>query len=984
LRVRLLAVALLALLPIAVLLGVLWIGARERDRADTLSSLAQVSQAVAVIADDLFDEGIALGQVIATDPAVTSLDPDRFGPRLRQIAASAPYLANIVVLDANGTGRGWTASDPLPSPPPNVASRPFFTRVAASRQPTTMRVVNDEREAVHGDGVAVPMLGTDGTLRGVVAVVFDADHVSHRLSQVGLFPGQVLSLIDPNGRIAVRIGSANLPFGSMTWEQRDRSTLPEVQAALAGQSVTTGSYRAPLGTPGADVRLAAFVPTTRHGWVISATWPAMQALGPTRQAEQREIAIFLAIVLVIVGGALVTSRSLIAPMRRLASSVQALGDGRFEPITGVRSNDEIGDLTSSFNVMGVRLQRTLDELRHERARLETVLRHLPVGVVIRSAPDGDLLYGNPQAERIWGQPLAADGSATCVSQAVGYAPDGRRLAQEDLPMWRALRHGEEVRGEQIQVERADGTRSQIMVSAAPIRDDAGRVVAAVGSFDDVTERRVTASRLHEREEMLRALAVQFPGAVAILDRDLRYVLAGGRQLTQQERPREELVGKRLSDFLPPANVARAEPFYRRAFEGETVSYDSVLEDRAVRITITPLRDDTGSVEHVLTVSFDVTEEREQLDRLAREEKLHALGQMAGGIAHNLNQTLALVTGYGEMARASLDDQPANLDELRRILRIVERAAYDGGETVKRLLTFSRGNENERRQVVDVAALLHEVAQLTEPRWRERHGVDGHPVDLTVRAEPGVTVFGSQAGLREALINLVFNALDAMPAGGTISLSVHTEHGSVMIDVQDSGLGMSPEVQRRVFEPFFTTKGENGTGLGLAMVFGIIRNHNGQITVTSTPGLGTTMRLVLPTGSPADVPTAANGAEPAARQLRVLVVDDEVRLAALAAGMLRQDGHQTTEAASAQEAIERLREDRFDLVISDLSMGDGMNGWELAAETGRMVPGLPVVLATGWGAAIDEEDARQRGVCAVLAKPYRIAELRETVARAIAS
>jgi PAS domain S-box-containing protein len=985
LHARLIAVALLALLPIAVLLGFLWLGARERDRDDTLSSLTQVSQAVAVIADDLFDEGITLGQALATDPAITSLDPALFVPRLRQIEAGAPSLANVVVIDAGGDILGWAETDPLPVPPPNVASRPFFQRVAASQRPTTMRMVNSAEEVVLGVGVAVPILDGDGALRGVVAIRFDPGHVVSRLGQIGLFPGQVLSLIDPNGRVANRVGDPARSIRTMTWEQRDRASLPEVRAALAGQSVATPDYRSPLSPPTDESRLAAFVPTPRHGWVVSTTWPAGEAFGSTRRAQQRELGIFLAIVLVIVGGSLVASRSLIAPMRRLASAVRALGDGPFEPITVVRSNDEVGDLAASINEMGTRLQRTLDDLHHERARLATILQHLPVGVVIRSAPDGALVYANPQAERLWGRPLMGvrDAETDAVHTILGQ--DGRPYTPDRWPVRRALADGEEVRGEQITITRTDGSRSQVVVSAAPIRDDDGQIVAAVASFDDVTEHRETESRLRAREEMLRALVDQFPGAVAVLDRDLRYVLAAGRQIVGPDRPRHELVGLRAPDlYALSSNPAGDTARYERAFAGETVTFDTAVEGKAIRVTVTPLRDMDGDVEHVLNVSFDVTEEREQLERLAHEEKLHALGQMAGGIAHNLNQTLALVTGYGEMARDALEHQPTDVDELRRMLRIVERAAYDGGETVKRLLTFSRGKENERRQAIDVAALLHEVGQLTAPRWRDSSRIEGRPVDLHVQADPGLLVIGSQAGLREALINLVFNALDAMPNGGTVTLAARAEGESVVLDVRDSGTGMTPEIRRRIFEPFFTTKGENGTGLGLAMVFGIVRHHHGRIDVTTAPGQGTTMQLTLPAGSPAEIAPAADDPEQQSRSLRVLVVDDEARLAALAAGMLRRDGHQTTEACSGQEAIERLRAQPFDLVISDLSMGDGMNGWELAAETGRMSPGLPVVLATGWGAAIDEEEANRRGVRAVLAKPYRIAELRETVARALAS
>jgi CheY-like chemotaxis protein len=195
--------------------------------------------------------------------------------------------------------------------------------------------------------------------------------------------------------------------------------------------------------------------------------------------------------------------------------------------------------------------------------------------------------------------------------------------------------------------------------------------------------------------------------------------------------------------------------------------------------------------------------------------------------------------------------------------------------------------------------------------------------------------------------------------------------------------MSPEVQQHIFEPFFTTKGEQGTGLGLAMVFGIVRRHGGEIEVTSVPGEGTTFSLILPASEPEQGEAQVSvESRAAARALRVLVVDDEQRLAALAAGMLRRDGHHAAEAGSGQAALDRLRSEAFDLVISDLSMGEGLNGWELADAVAQLVPGLPVVLATGWGAGIDDAEARGRGIHAVLAKPFRIADLRKVIARVI--
>jgi CheY-like chemotaxis protein len=220
----------------------------------------------------------------------------------------------------------------------------------------------------------------------------------------------------------------------------------------------------------------------------------------------------------------------------------------------------------------------------------------------------------------------------------------------------------------------------------------------------------------------------------------------------------------------------------------------------------------------------------------------------------------------------------------------------------------------------------------------------------------------------------------MPIGGTIAISARQADDRVLIDVTDTGVGMTAEVRQRIFEPFFTTKGETGTGLGLSMVFGIVQRHGGQIDVDSEPGRGTTVHLSFP-AAPEDADRVSTGrAERLAQTLRILVVDDEPRLAMLAAGMVRRDGHDVTTTGSGEEALAHLAAEPFDLVLTDLSMGDGMNGWDLATAIGRIRPGLPVVLATGWGAGIDEADARMRGIYAVLAKPYRMADIRAVLAQ----
>ncbi|HLZ31922.1 MAG TPA: ATP-binding protein [Chloroflexota bacterium] len=278
--------------------------------------------------------------------------------------------------------------------------------------------------------------------------------------------------------------------------------------------------------------------------------------------------------------------------------------------------------------------------------------------------------------------------------------------------------------------------------------------------------------------------------------------------------------------------------------------------------------------------------------------------------------------------------------------------------------------------------MRDAAQLTAPRWRDAAQVEGRPITLFVEADCHPTIQGSAARLREMLTNLIFNAVDALPDGGTIRLRVVVEDGQGIIEVVDSGVGMSAEVQARVFEPFFTTKGEAGTGLGLAMVFGMVEQHGGHIDVRSAPGEGTTFRMRFPLveasaeAEQSVVPTQLERSRP----LRVLTVDDEPMMTKAVVRMLKPSGHMVVVAASAEEAMEKLVEQTFDVVVSDMGMGAGMNGLQLADAVKHRWPDVRFLLATGWGAAIDPREARANGVEAILAKPYHPADLLRALGR----
>jgi PAS domain S-box-containing protein len=452
---------------------------------------------------------------------------------------------------------------------------------------------------------------------------------------------------------------------------------------------------------------------------------------------------------------------------------------------------------------------------------------------------------------------------------------------------------------------------------------------------------------------------------------------------------EEVRGQPFTMLVRPEHTAELAKVLAKVREGhreqhrETLSVTRDGKLLEVSASIFPVLNEDGQPISAAAIIRDMTAERQRQRQVAQSERLRALGQLAGGVAHDLNQSLALILGYSDLVKSALADARSELADVTSMVSIISQAAADGGETVKRLLTFARSQPEPEQAPVDVTAALHDVALLTAPRWRDASQAEGRAISLSVYAEAGLTMLGSLPHLREMLTNLIFNAVDALPSGGTIDLSARAEGEKILIAVKDSGVGMSQDVQERVFEPFFTTKGERGTGLGLPFVMGVVKSHGGTIEVLSAPGTGTTFAMTFARASTcAARPQAAQTIAATAPALRILAVDDEPDIARMLALMLRD--HQVVTATSGEDALDVLaasvREDApFDVLMTDIGLGSGMTGWELADRARETQPSLPVVLVSGWGASIEEYEAKGRGVHGVIAKPFRNAEIRRVLA-----
>ena len=437
---------------------------------------------------------------------------------------------------------------------------------------------------------------------------------------------------------------------------------------------------------------------------------------------------------------------------------------------------------------------------------------------------------------------------------------------------------------------------------------------------------------------------------------------------------EQALGRRITDLLPEPDYGAAR---RRLAQGaEREAFEVVRQFGGSRVltlavTLSGLRKRGGGLDGVIAIVRDITTEREVESQLHQAEKLTALGQLAGGIAHDFNNLLQAILGYAQLMKQN----PTNAELIERSLTVVESAAMDGSETVRRIQQFARLRPDEQFVRVEINQIVQDAVAITRPRWDENIARENHALELCLDLQAGALMQGRPAALSEVLTNLILNAMDAMPTGGRLTIATRDTPGrEIRVTVSDTGVGMPETIRQRIFEPFYSTKGAAGSGLGLSMAYSIVLRHGGEIHVDSEPGAGTTFALTFPISleSPAaEMPlVAAEGR----RHFRVLVVDDNPQVLATLAEMMRRVGHTVAPAITARGALQDYAPGRFDIVVTNIGMAE-MNGWEFAERLRALDARVPMLFITGWGLR-EEDHARLAGlgVRRCLFKPVRPEDL----------
>ena len=534
------------------------------------------------------------------------------------------------------------------------------------------------------------------------------------------------------------------------------------------------------------------------------------------------------------------------------------------------------------------------------------------------------------------------------------------------------------------VQRADGARMWVDTSKVPLRDDRGEPFAVLGVYEDITQRLEAQRALAASEARYRSILATAMDGVWLLD-------ARGRVLTCNEAAARmlglepgELPGRWLHEFEGAAPEEGAPP--PPPLGSVMTQAGGLIETRLrradgealpVEISVAALDGEEARVAFVrdITPRKRLERERNAFEAQAhRAQKMESLGSLAGGVAHDINNVLGAILALASVHR---EEAPAGSD-LRKDMDTILAACSRGGDLVKGLLGFAREGL-AAEQEVDLNALVRDEVALLRHTTLQK-------VRLEIHLDPQLPpILGDPAALHHALMNLCVNAVDAMPAGGTLTLRTWTgSDGRVGLEVRDTGEGMSREVLAKALDPFFTTKPQGkGTGLGLAMVYRTVQGHRGELDLQSRPGEGTRVQLRFPprVGGPGSPhPSPRPEAQAPARPLEVMLVDDDELILEAVPAMLESLGHRVRTAPGGAEALAQLASGPApDVVVLDMNM-PGMDGAAVLPELRRLLPEVPVLLATG---RVDQgalDLVAAHGHVALLAKPF----LRSELARALAA
>lgn len=615
---------------------------------------------------------------------------------------------------------------------------------------------------------------------------------------------------------------------------------------------------------------------------------------------------------------------------------------------------------------------TLDSTTSYERLLAQFLQSLPDPAMV-SDLQGSIEFVNSQMLKLVG--LTED-------QVVGQAfPYPWMLPKEKLDRLPWVNQGREFEGA-AQVESlvtdSEGNHRIIRFSITALQSAEGQPNWLLSIGRDITPQ-------SEAEELFNAPGMELAGAVEDMPAWVQLMQLDGTIEAVNDAAcaisgydRSEMIGQTWPyPWFPEGwQVGNRDPFAELNLTGQGQEFAAACLTRSVGsrvldVSISLVYDEERQPRRVLMVAQDITERRQWEEQLVQAEKIGAVNQLASGVAHDINNDLAVILGYSEF----LLGKSNHLDDTERYaLGAIQQQARECAETVRRIQVFSRPVHPSKFSYCSINDVAREAVKTAENRRRSEStgSWSGIRFETDLQWVPRVLVHVDS--LNEAVTSLVNNAIAALPEDGTVTLHSRRQDGEVVLEVADDGVGIDPVDMRRIFEPFFTTKGPASSGLGLAIAYNLVTQMGGTLTAESEPGTGTTLIIRFPAASD-DLAAHANTGEPVTMKqgLDVMVVEDEPLVAGLFRTFLESMGHRVSVYLDGAEAVEAFEKSQSDLALVDLGL-PGMDGWEVSRRINDILPETPIIVATGWNITVEDGQEQGAAVNAVLRKPFTMGEL----------
>ena len=956
------------------------------------SSISSGLETIAGTSSDLIvrfiDQSLAAVQLMATALHTEDIEqrntPAVENQMKKLMEINAEFANGMFMLDSSGVL--WVDYPPHPGIRGNsFAFREYYQRTIAERKGVVSAPYRSRRTGEPVVTITSPIHGSSGELVAVLGC-------SVNLLQLSALGGVHTTRIGRTGFIQVHTRSNQIILHPES--ERILQTMDPAETQAGGHG-------------GSRIVAAKLIPSL--DWVVTAQQSAAEAFAPIETARKR---IAWGIIGTLVLATLIGStaiRRITRPLTQLRDAAKQLTKGMGSDIDfklkleanlstkldQIPGGDEIGDLAKAFKEMYGKLEDTLDFLVGAARAWERTFDSVPDAICILDR-DNRVLRLNRFAASL----MNVDGESVIGRSCKDFERSGRPfpfVCPETL-------NGLEEKGATREV--VDGISGRVFeVTGTPLLDEEGRVIGSVMVSRDITERNLSEQALRESEERFRAITTTAANAIILMDDEGRISYWNPAAEKMFGYSSQEVMGRALHGLIAPSHyqsaIQKGMDAFRSSgkgsFMGATVELTAVRKDGShfpVELSTSVI--DLKNRWHAMGIIRDISErklaaaEQERMEaQLRQAQKMEAIGTLAGGVAHDFNNILAAIIGYTELALHEVEDGTRMHRQLSKVLQ----AGFRAKDLVNQILTFSRKREQERKHV-QIGPILKETLKFLRASL---------PTTVDIRQQildPLAMIHADPIQIHQVVMNLCTNSAYAMrESGGILEVSLSkvqidsgTEGGDphlkpgpyVRLTVSDTGHGMTPEIMERVFDPFFTTKDKGeGTGLGLSVVYGIIKSLDGAIKTSSKPGEGTVFEIFLPRVESTFVIENEIAERTPTGQERILLVDDEDTLVEMAKALLENLGYQVTGVSDSMKALELFSHDPhgYDLIITDQTM-PAMTGCTFAREVVKRRGDIPIILCTGLMEAVAEEQARQAGVGAFLMKPYVVGELSRTVRKVL--